>query len=148
MDSLWLVLERHPGRNRTSDWGVSHLTAHSFLVPLRTVDMSERKTRDQDVVPPVLEVLQRIVATLPAGCATLETERRPDGETYVRLIPRNPAAAPIAARGGGELRYELVLGQGTIYEILPGKRPALEALFAVCSAVFAGNFEETVYTVG
>lgn len=110
--------------------------------------MRRKDMPDRAAVPPVVEMFETILAALPPGSAKLETQQQPDGEVSVRLIPNNPAAAPIAARGGGQLRYELVLGQGTIYEILPGRRFPVETLRAVCSAVIAGDFEETVYMVG
>jgi hypothetical protein len=116
------------------------------------MDMDKNRPVNQRSLPPVLTVLQDLVHTLPTGCATLTTDFSADGDTFVRLVPRNSDAAPIAARGGGRFHYELVVGEGTLYEIKPEgnylNRSGVEDLRAICSAVFAGNFQETVYSVG
>lgn len=114
--------------------------------------MDKREIVNSQYMPPVLTVLQELVDALPAGCVTLTTESKPDGDTSVRLVPRNSDAAPIMARGGGHFRYELVIGKGTLYEIMPEgnylNRSGVEELRAICTAVFAGSFQETVHTVG
>lgn len=103
---------------------------------------------------PTVEVVFREILNelLPPGCAILNVERKPDGEAYVRLLPTNPGAAPITARGGGVFQYDVVVGQGTLYEIIPEPAAfsgaAVEQLRSICQAVFSGQFEETIYTVG
>jgi hypothetical protein len=107
-----------------------------------------------DVLPDVLSLFEEIAATLPADVARLEQEMQRDGEVYVRLVPRNAKAAVLGARGGGQLRYEIVAGRGSIFEVLPGARDypgfgsAEEVVRAISEAVFKGNFEESVWTVG
>jgi hypothetical protein len=104
-------------------------------------------------LPEVLDVFQKILGSLPPGSAVLETERRPDGEVRVKLSPSNPHSATIIARGGKGMGYDLIVGNGTLFEILPndrslGDRSADDELLTICLAVIEGNFEETVYSVG
>ena len=99
-------------------------------------------------------VIEKLVAGLPAGVAAITKGKRPDGEVYVRVEPRNLSASPIEAWGGGHIRYYVYLGKTTNLEILSGSTAVIgvespvEALQAICSAVFAGDFEETIWRVG
>lgn len=108
----------------------------------------------EDFLPEVVTLFEEIVRELPEGCAKLVKEKESDGEIIVRVFPSNPAAAVIAARGGGGLRYDLLIGEGTLYEIFPGAPgfsstdSAAEAVRRISLAVFAGRFEETVWKVG
>jgi hypothetical protein len=112
--------------------------------------MRKQPAVDKTSIPPVASVFEELLKALPDGVATLRYEHQSTDENYVYLIPTNPGAAKIAARGGGSLRYEVIIGENTLYEIMPDKkhlgRSAVEALQAICLAVFAGHFEETIYS--
>lgn len=114
--------------------------------------MSTVRTNTTESLPDVVNLFQTILANLPPGSARLETEHREDGEVRVKLIPSNPLAAKMVARGGGKMGYDLSVGSGTLFEIIPSRkmttnRSAVEEFRAICEAVIDGNFEETVYTV-
>ena len=109
--------------------------------------------REQATLPDVASVFRQFFATLAPDKASLQFDEQRDGEVYVRLIPANPEAAAIAARGGGQRRYELLVGRGTPFEIVPprgpyAQLPPAEEVRAICTAVISGNFREVVWTVG
>jgi hypothetical protein len=115
--------------------------------------MNTVRTNTNESLPDVVDLFQTILAKLPPGSAQMETEHRKDGEVRVKLIPSNPLAAKIVARGGGKMGYDLSVGSGTLFEIIPSRkitanRSAVEELRTICEAVIEGKFEETVYTVG
>jgi hypothetical protein len=84
------------------------------------------------------EIAEQLVATLPAGCATMHTE----GERFV-ISPTDAGAARITIWEDADFRYTLAIGAATIIDWLDE-----DNLRSVCDAVFAGMFEECVYCVG
>jgi hypothetical protein len=108
----------------------------------------------RETSPEVVGLFEDIYRGLSPGSASMRKDLQPDGEVYVYLIPTNSAAAPIKARGGGELRYEIVAGKGSVFEVMPGSRhytnceTAADEVRAICNAIFAGKFEEAIWTVG
>ena len=115
--------------------------------------MMNRNPKLENTLPVVGELFEDIVRILPPHCFTLEKLPQPSGEIYVRLKPMSPNAAVIMARGGGDLRYDLTIGEGTVLEIYPGGKcytdldTAADEVRLICEAVFSGNFEETVFFV-
>jgi hypothetical protein len=100
---------------------------------------------------PIADVFKEILQAVPRECADLKVDVQKDGEPYIRIVPRNPNSAPIAGRGRDWLRYELIAGEGSYYEVTgrdtqPDRAVAM--VRAICAAVMSGGLEETNYTAG
>jgi hypothetical protein len=107
---------------------------------------------NSEMLPDIVTFFEDLMTALPMGCALLKKEPQPDGEIYARIFPTNPDAAIIAGRGGGNLRYDLIVGH-TPFEIFPKGKDysdlyGVEEARAICRAVFAGKFEEDVWMAG
>ncbi len=100
-------------------------------------------------LPYALNLISEIINELAPGRAALTTKHQRDGELFVEVVPTNPKAAKMAVRGGGDLQYDVYVGEGTLYE-LPGTETAspTDQLRELSRAVFAGKFEETIWKVG
>jgi hypothetical protein len=98
------------------------------------------------------EVFDRLVARLPKECASYEVAQAEGGKLHVCIEPANGRAAAIRAIVGGE-GVTLLFGRGAVFEVpSKGRRytdlPCPEEVYALCSAVIAGMFQETVTSVG
>jgi hypothetical protein len=104
------------------------------------------------MLPDIVALCRDLLEDIPPNCASMQIEKEPEGEEIVHITPRAPDAAPVSARGG-RYGYELVVGEGTSFEVLPEGKcytefSADEEVRAICEAIFAGKFSETLIYAG
>jgi len=102
----------------------------------------------------VLDVVERIVASLPPGTADLAVEETGPSMT-ARIEPSNPGAAEVAVHvESGVPVIDVILGKGGFFEVSTERsrfsdlEEPLDEVRALCLAAVRGNYRETIRLKG